>query len=78
MPLSIENWDRERQKIDNHRYALEAKYDTVRENIEEQLKDISELLNPFYKMDYKAKLDVFAMRLHEIAEMAEELAKEFE
>jgi hypothetical protein len=65
------------EKADNRRHSLEERYDTVRENIEHELNEITDLLNPFYKMDYKSKLDVFATRLHEVAEMAEELAKEF-
>ena len=68
---------REREKENRKRDALEERWDTLRENIELQLYKISDLLDPFYKLDYKSKLDVFALRLEEIVEMVRELAKEF-
>ena len=69
---------KQREEENNRKYELEERWADLRENIEDQLQEISDILNPFYKMDYKSKLDTFALRLEEIVESVRELAKEFE
>ena len=57
---------------------MEEKMDTVRENLLEELDKAKPLLDARKQGTFREKLEVFALRLEEIAEKARELAGGFE
>lgn len=52
-------------------------YERVKQNLTDEINAALDLLNPFYRTQYQVKLQSFADRLEEIAEMASELAEKF-
>lgn len=53
------------------------RYDIIRRNLTDEVTNAIDLLNPFYRGEYKEKLLAFATRMEEIAREAEQVGDKF-